>query len=385
MRILTLDDEAAIGRLIARVAEAAGIEADTTTSVAAFRAQYGAAAPDAIVLDLHIGEADGIEQLRFLSDNGYRGPVIVMSGLGERLLATAQQIGEGLGLRIAGAIAKPVRIADLEDALVRLRTELWSPSAAELRAAIAQDELMLELQPIVDAQTGKVLSAEALVRWIHPRHGRVPPNRFIPLAESDAELIDGLTMWVIATAARQHRRLAESGIVLPISINISGKSLHQISFPDRVREVLRPYQTEHGALAFEITETAACEDPIRTMDILARLRIRGFELAIDDFGIGYSSLKVLKQLPFSIIKIDQSFIADMTTSGDSFSIVKAVIDLARNLNMKSIAEGVETAETAEALRQLQVTALQGYLVSRPVPLDQLVEWLRGLDGATAAD
>jgi EAL domain-containing protein (putative c-di-GMP-specific phosphodiesterase class I) len=376
MWILALDDELKIGEFVRRVAKKLGIGAAVTTSVSDFQAQYELNSPDAIVLDLQIGENDGIEQLRFLSDKGYRQPIILMSGLDDRVLAAAQRMGGGLGLQIAAVLQKPVRMTELSGVLSRLQAKTWSPSAAELSSAISANELSLDLQPILEAESRRVMGVEALVRWNHPQQGRIAPDRFIPLAESDVELIDKMTMWVIREAAQLHHELAQAGLSVPIAVNISGKNLRDTRFPDHIHGVLNELGLTSAALSLELTETAAFDDPLRTLDVLSRLRIKGFDLAIDDFGTGYSSLKLLRQLPFSTIKIDRSFVYDMTHARDSYSIVKSVIDLARNMGLRSVAEGVETEEAASALVELGTNAMQGYLFSRPLPIEQLSLWLK---------
>ncbi len=385
MLLLALDDELKMGQFVGRVAAKLGIDVEVTTSVSDFRGQYERRAPDVVVLDLHIGEKDGIEQLRFLSDKGYREPIILMSGLDDRLLAAARQIGEGLGLQIAAVLHKPVRVAELSEILSGLQQKAWSPSAEELNDAISAQELTLDLQPIVEAKGTRVLGAEALVRWNHPQQGRIPPDRFIPLAEDNDELIDKLTMWVIREAGRLHRILTDTGLAVPIAVNISGKNLRDIQFPDRIQEVLAQLGLPSSAISLELTETAAFDDPLRTLDILSRLRIKGFALAIDDFGTGYSSLKLLRQLPFSTIKVDRSFVADMTRAHDSHSIVKSVIDLAHNMGLSTVAEGVESAEAAAALVELGVDAMQGYFFSRPLSVEQLCAWLRQRESASSPE
>jgi EAL domain-containing protein (putative c-di-GMP-specific phosphodiesterase class I) len=376
MLLLALDDELKMGQFVGRVAGKLGIDAEVTTSVSDFRGRFEHRLPDAIVLDLQIGERDGIEQLRFLSDKGYRAPIILMSGLDDRVLEAARQIGEGLGLQIAAVLHKPVRLAELSGILSELQSKGWTPSAEELDSAICAQELTLDLQPIIEAQGTRVLGVEALVRWNHPEQGRIPPDKFIPLAEDNDELIDKLTMWVIREAGRLHHFLTDAGFSVPIAVNVSQKNLRDLRFPDRIQEVLIQLGLTSSAISLELTETTAFGDPLRTLDILSRLRIKGFALAIDDFGTGYSSLKLLRQLPFSTIKVDRSFVADMTRSQDSYSIVKSVIDLAHNMSLSTVAEGVETAEAAAALVELGVDAMQGYYFSRPLSVEPLCAWLR---------
>jgi EAL domain-containing protein (putative c-di-GMP-specific phosphodiesterase class I)/CheY-like chemotaxis protein len=376
MHLLALDDEAAIGQLLGRIAAGIGVTVQPTTTAASFRAEFQAAVPDAIVLDLHIGDDDGIEQLRFLSAARYQKPVLLLSGLDKRLLDTARRVGESLGINIVGALTKPLRAAELREALNRLLpVEAWTPSAEALLHAIQAGELVLHFQPIVAAGSRRPIKAEALVRWPHPERGLVPPDCFIPVAENAPNLIEALTLWAIGEAGRRQHTLAARGLDLPVAVNISGRNLHDVRFPDRVQAIVQEAGATPSQLILELTETAAFQDPMRTADILVRLRIKGFELAIDDFGTGYSSLKVLKQLPVSILKIDRSFTVDMLTSPDSAAIARAIIDLARDMGLQSVAEGVETEAVAGMLQDLGVDALQGYFISRPLPIEAYAEWL----------
>jgi EAL domain-containing protein (putative c-di-GMP-specific phosphodiesterase class I)/ActR/RegA family two-component response regulator len=373
VRVLTLDDEPGIGRLIRRVAGGLGMACEATTTVAEFRARFQAAPPDAVALDLHLGEGeDGVEQLRFLSAERYAGPILLLSGLDQRLLEAARRVGQGFGLTVAAALAKPVRVEALRASLEGLRSlAVWTPSAAELRQAIEAGELSLHLQPIVEARSRRPIRAEALARWTHPGRGPMPPDRFIPVAEADPELADALTLWAIGEAARCQRELAARGFDLPIAVNVSALNLRDLRFPDRVHETARRAGMAPSRLVLELTETAAFADPLRATDILLRLRIKGFELALDDFGTGYSSLKALQRMPFSALKIDRPFVADLITSRDSAAIVAAIVDLARHMELRTVAEGVETEAVAGALAGLGVGALQGHHIGRPMPAEAL--------------
>jgi diguanylate cyclase len=251
----------------------------------------------------------------------------------------------------------------------------WEPSIVSLREAIDGKELILELQPIVDAASRLPLKAEALVRWNHPVHGTIRPDRFISLAEHHNELIEKLLLWCIEEALAISVRLAAAGTALPIAINVSASNLLDVDLPARILTLLERYGVPPERLAFEITESAAFGDPTRALQILSRLRYHGFDVALDDFGIGFSSLKVLKQLPFTSLKIDQSFVLEMMTSADAHIIVKSIIDLARNMGLRSVAEGVETEEIADLLTALGADSLQGYWVAPPLSADSLSQWL----------
>jgi EAL domain-containing protein (putative c-di-GMP-specific phosphodiesterase class I)/ActR/RegA family two-component response regulator len=376
MRALVLDDDPAIGRLVRTIADPVGFVTELTTNALQFRSSYKTDLPDVVLLDLQIGETDGVEQLRFLSGEGYRNPLVLMSGFDDRVLATTEHLARSMGLRAVAALSKPLRAADLTRVLDQIKMTLEPVSEDQVLEAVRNGELLLEYQPIVsrDDRT-KVCWLEALVRWDHPRHGRLTPDRFISIAERSVRVMDALTDWVVTAAARQHRALRGDGLIAPIAVNVSGKNLDDVGFVDRIFDRLQEADVPPGQFGVELTETAAAMDPAKTMDILARLRLKGIHLALDDFGTGYSSLKQLRQLPFSALKIDRSFITDLTTSRDSLVIVKSIIDLARNLELETVAEGVETEETATCLSTLGVTALQGYLIARPLPSAQLAGWL----------
>ena len=376
MRTLVLDDDPAIGRFICRVAQSAGFDTQSATRVEAFRSHYLSAPPDVVVLDLQIGPADGIEQLRFLSEHRYRNPVMLMSGFDGRVLSAARDMGKAMGLEIAAAVTKPLRLAEVNALFEGLAQRLRPLSPARLIEAIRGGELFLEYQPVVTRRPRDVIMLEALARWQHPSHGRIAPDRFVPLAEQSAEAIDALTDGVLALAARDYAKLREAGCETPLAVNVSGRNLDALDFPDRVHGSLRAARVPAERFSLELTETAASADHSRSMDVFARLRLKGLKLAIDDFGAGYSSLKRLKQLPFSTIKIDKSFVADLPQSRDATAIVKSVVDLARNMQLDCIAEGVESAATADQLEGFGVSQMQGFHFARPQSIDDTVAWLK---------
>jgi EAL domain-containing protein (putative c-di-GMP-specific phosphodiesterase class I)/ActR/RegA family two-component response regulator len=375
MRALVFDDDAAVGRLVVRVATMSGMEAVAVTGAEAFEAHLRSDPPQVVVLDLQLGITDGVEQMRVLADQHYTGALVLMSGFDSRVLATARAVGQSLGLKVESILEKPIRVAELEQVLERLNCVSQSLSVEWLLEAIANDELVLDFQPVVTRRPKALKKLEALVRWDHPVAGRIPPGEFLPLAESDIAAIDALTDWVVGAAVKAYQVLAGFGVSVPMAVNISTQNLHDLTLPDRLDHQLRAGPMPAQNLCLEITESAAFKDPARTMEILSRMRLKGMQLSIDDFGTGYSSLKMLRQMPFSEIKIDRSFVSDLTTSRDSRAIVKSIIDLAANMDMGCVAEGIETAETADMLEQLGVCNLQGYFIARPMPVEAIPAWL----------
>jgi EAL domain-containing protein (putative c-di-GMP-specific phosphodiesterase class I)/CheY-like chemotaxis protein len=374
MRILVFDDDTAIGRLVVRIATMSGVEAMAVTDAKAFGQRLLTDPPQIVMLDLQLGDTDGVEQMRLLAERQFTGALVLMSGFDPRVLATARAVGDSLGLKVESVLEKPLRVAEVEQLLERLRSAGQSPTAERLREGIANDELELEFQPVVTRDPRVLKKLEALVRWNHPVAGRILPGAFLPIAEADRAAIDALTEWVVASAVKAHQELGERGISVPLAVNISTQNLHDLTLPDRLEQHLRAGGMPADHLCVEITESGVFSDTPRTMDILSRMRLKGMQLSIDDFGIGYSSLKILRQMPFTEIKIDGSFVGDMTTSRDSRAIVKSIIDLAANMDMTSVAEGVETEETASVLESLNVDALQGYLFAKPMPIQAIPVW-----------
>jgi diguanylate cyclase (GGDEF)-like protein len=247
----------------------------------------------------------------------------------------------------------------------------------ELRAAIVNNELGLHYQPKAIVATGVVTGVEALVRWQHPRLGFLTPDRFIPAAE-DSGLIKPLTAWVLDTALRQLRQWMDAGIVpddFSVAINLSARSLLDEGFRGEVEAALARWRVPARRLVLEVTETTIMADPARAHLILRDLASVGVWFAIDDFGTGYSSLAALKLLPVHHLKIDKSFVLNMHEDTNDATIVQSVIDLAHTLGLRTIAEGVETVETWNQLRDLGCDEAQGYLLARGLPPEEVPAWL----------
>ena len=243
---------------------------------------------------------------------------------------------------------------------------------SSLERALEKQQLYMAYQPKVSLRDGSLKRVEALVRWEDPELGTVEPSRFIPLAEQHG-LIDALTQWGLRTALRQWLEWRDQGIDTSIAFNISALSLEQLDFPDLVERMCRALDVPIDRLVLELTE-GATQPLIKLMDTLTRFRIKGIGLAIDDFGTGYSSLMQLRQLPFTEVKIDQSFIADAARSRDCRLIIQSVADLAHGLGLTATAEGVETLDQLRLVRELGCDLVQGYLISPPLEPQDLKAW-----------
>lgn len=238
--------------------------------------------------------------------------------------------------------------------------------------ALINNRLHMVYQPKVALADGTLQRVEALVRWEDPVFGAVAPSRFVPLAERHG-LIDPLTQWGLRTTLRQWLKWREQGRDTQIAFNISALSLQHLDFPDLVERMCRALSVPPDRLVLELTE-GATQPLVKLMDTLTRFRIKGIGLALDDFGTGFSSLMQLRQLPFTEVKIDRYFVADMTESRDSLLIVKATIDLAHGLGMTATAEGIETEQQAKLLRELGCDVGQGFWIAQPLEPEALADW-----------
>lgn len=258
------------------------------------------------------------------------------------------------------------------------REELSAKSlilVSELRHAIERGELFLVFQPKVALQTGKVIGAEALVRWKHPERGIVPPDQFIGLAEQTG-LIKPLSLWVLEAALKQSKSWNQAGFELPVAVNLSVRNLQDPKLADQITNLMVRHGAEPGWLDLEITESVIMADPARAMETITGLRRMGLRLAIDDFGTGYSSLAYLRKLPADVIKIDKSFIKHIPDQPGDMAIVRATIDIAHHLGRSVVAEGVENQAAWDCLIQLGCDAAQGYYISRPISASDFTVWLK---------
>jgi diguanylate cyclase (GGDEF)-like protein len=244
---------------------------------------------------------------------------------------------------------------------------------AELRYAVERDELILYYQPKIDLGTRRVIGVEALVRWKHPDRGMIPPDEFISLAERSG-LIRPLTLRVLSLAMQQARAWEQAGLQLRVAVNLSARNLQDAQLPEQIAELLGRTGASAERLELEITESTIMADPARSLDVLTRLHDMGMDLAIDDFGTGYSSLGYLKRLPISAVKIDKSFVQNLPSDDNDAVIVRSTIELAHNLGLRVIAEGVETAYVWDRLSALGCDAAQGYYMGRPMPVEELDRW-----------
>jgi EAL domain-containing protein (putative c-di-GMP-specific phosphodiesterase class I) len=373
-RLLIIDDEPEISAVVAKVAKSCGYEVESTTSADEFRTLYANWRPTHVSLDLHMPSTDGIELLRFLGAEKSAAQILVMSGFDAKVVESARRLGSERGLTMAGIMMKPVRVADLQRMLQSLKIAEDEIDGKTLMRAIENRELFMLYQPKIHVERMDVSHFEALVRWLHPSRGVIGPDQFVPMAEREG-LITILTREVARMAVGQVSDWRNRGLPIGVAINISGADLSNVGFADELNRLCEATGVKPDWITLELTETAAAANVADAMDILTRLRLMGFHLSIDDFGSGYSSLIQLHQLPFSEIKIDKQFVGGCATSDANRVIVKAIIDLAHNLGLTVVAEGVEDESTVDQLLMLRCDYVQGYFFSRPLRTDQTVQWM----------
>lgn len=378
-RLLVVDDEPQVVEVIAAFARRAGFDVISTSSPAEFETLYDDLL-DVIVLDLNMPGVDGIELLRQLATRASRARIVLMSGVDERVLGAARQLGESQGLDIVGSLAKPVRLATLIELLdgsvpsvPQVATRAFDVTRAQLQEALDEDRIVVYFQPQVSVRSGEVIGVEALVRWDDPDTGLITPGMFVEVAEATGLALP-LT-WRVLEKTAQQTAAFPAPFNLGVSVNLPLAALTDITFPDAVIQHLQGTALTPARLTFEVTETSVAGQPVAALDILTRLRLKGFSLAIDDFGTGYSSLEQLRRLPFSELKIDKSFVSRMDRDATSRSIVEHCVLLGHDLGLTVVAEGAETAEVWRALVEAGCDVVQGFYIMRPAPAEDVAAWL----------
>jgi EAL domain-containing protein (putative c-di-GMP-specific phosphodiesterase class I)/AmiR/NasT family two-component response regulator len=387
-RLLMIDDEPAFGPLVKRIAQGAGYEVVVTDDPDSFVKTARLWHPSVIMLDLKMPGTDGIQLLRTLAADQCAAHIVLTSGADGKILESAMQLGRERGLNISGALPKPIRAEMLRARLCGFKRIPKLQLSAELARALSSDQLFLEYQPKLDYRLQRITGVEALVRWQHPTRGILPPDQFIGLAE-EIGLINRLTDRVVTQAAMQAASWLGDNLVLDVAVNISARDLEDLDLPDRLEQHCRDAGIDSEFMTLELTETSAMREAVQMMDVLTRLRLKGFKLSIDDFGTGYSSLVQLQKMPFSEIKIDRSFVMQMPTNEGCRVIVEIVIDLARKLGLASVAEGVEEEAALTSLKEMGCDAAQGYHLCRPLAAVRVAEFVHGYgarpgNGAAAA-
>jgi EAL domain-containing protein (putative c-di-GMP-specific phosphodiesterase class I) len=390
LRALLVDDDEFVRSIVGRQLSMLGIGTVVTAEDGdSARRELADGEPYNLILcDLMMPGTDGVALLRDIAELQPGAGLILISSADRRVLNTAETVARERHLNVLGALPKPVSQAALGALLQRLdRPAAAAPAhpegagitADDLNAALDCGEIIIHVQPEVRIRDSHLTAVEALARWNSPVHGSIPPDTFVPLAESCGlirKLTDVTVRESIAACARWHRQ----GLDIRIAINISPFVLDDLTLPETIAAVAKEHGVQPGSLLLEVTESGVFRDVATSLDILTRLRLSGMRLALDDYGTGHSSLKQLLRVPFTELKLDRVFLTGSEQDPERRKIVESTINLAHDLGLTVIAEGVETEDHLALLAALGCEYAQGYLIARPMPVDELLDWARQYSG-----
>ena len=386
IKILILDDEPFMHKLLTRMLANLGYTSVSTCDnghVALELINSQNDPPNLILLDLNMPEMDGLEFVRRLVERRYAGSLILISGEDERMQQAAEKLAQAHKITVLGHLHKPASPEGLAALLGKwVPPQQNEPRAAkkvygadEVRAAIANGELVNYYQPKVDIATGHVVGVETLVRWRHPVDGMVFPDQFIGVAEKHG-LIDDLTRAVLTGALVQTKLWQDAGLTLQVAVNLSMDNLGSLDFLDEVVGLAAKAGVPPQMVELEVTESRLMEDLRTPLEVLSRLRLKRFRLSIDDFGIGNSSLAQLRDLPFDELKIDQSFVHGACGNDKLRAMFDHSLGLAKQLGMSVVAEGVEDQADWDFVRKTACDIVQGYFIAKPMSAADLPGWIQ---------
>ena len=383
-RVLVIDDDNVVCELVSALAMTMGLNCDATRDPATFLDRI---TPETslVLLDLMMPGMDGIEVLRLLGERRCKARILLMSGMDKRVLETAEKLAQSLGLAVVGHLQKPFPLPELKAVLESVAAmeapesvkaiPAISVSDEQVRDAVKNGEFLNYYQPQISLESGDVMGVEALARWRHPERGMTLPENFLARLEA-LDLMDALcwsTAELAVAEAKQFTR--RNGELLRLSINASMRSLHDLEFPDALVTLARKYDFPVEMIAVEITESGLMSELSRTLDVLTRLRMKNFQLSIDDFGSGYAMMRQLQNVPATELKIDRSIVEKMHLNDSDRVMVEKIIEMGHELKMKVIAEGVMTQEQFQMLRTKGCDGAQGYWFSYPLPAEAMKKWL----------
>ncbi|PXX48036.1 EAL domain-containing response regulator [Aquitalea magnusonii] len=338
--------------------------------------------PDLILLDLEMPRMDGVQVMQQLALEKLAPYIILTSGKDYILISTLELMGSGLGLPVLGGLKKPLQAGELQDLLARLSTQAAHGKesyalcdAADIRQALEQQQIIPHYQPKVDLGSGQLKGVEMLARWRHPGGGLIMPGSFIPVIEQYGWATE-LTLTMLEQGLQQWQDWARQGLRLPLSINLSARSLQGSTLISEMESRLQRSRVPARYITFEITETAIADNLSEAIGMAARLRLAGFGLSIDDFGTGFATLQQLTRFPFTELKIDQSLVTAIGHKPHLQAITNSIIELGQRMQLTTVAEGIETQQDMELMQTRGCNLGQGYFIARPMEAAQLQPWAK---------
>ncbi|MBA3696029.1 MAG: EAL domain-containing response regulator [Methylotenera sp.] len=393
LRVLLIDDDIFMLNLLEEMLKSLGFTDITTASegrgALAIIDNTHLRPMQLLICDLKMPGMDGIEFFRHLAARRFCGWMIVSSGSDPRILKTVGNLLQAHHLRFLDIMQKPIRTSDLLSALTKLKDsvpnatnsfDLQMLSPAEIKTGLIEDHVETYFQPQISLSDGKITGAECLARWRHPTKGLVPPVAFISVAE-EHDLIDDLTMAVFRKAMQCQGEWTRQGHELKISVNLSMNNLERLDLPEQFADITREEGVSIRNVMLEMTESRLMSNLAASLEIITRLRLKGFGLSVDDFGTGYSSMEKLNLLPFNELKVDRAFVFGAAGDAAARAILDLSVQMGRALDMRIVAEGAETQEDWDLVTASGCDEMQGYIIAKPMPANEFMYWKKHWDAS----
>jgi EAL domain-containing protein (putative c-di-GMP-specific phosphodiesterase class I) len=385
LRVMVVDDDPMMTALIDLLLRSLDIaQIETLNEGAAALGRLTMQTADLLICDLNMPDMDGVQLMNRVASLEQRPAIILLSGEDPRILDSSRQFAEAKRLSVLGVLRKPLARESLMELLRRYRPDpdhhaherqRTNLSAVDLTVGLGNGALHLVYQPKVDLRSGALVGVESLLRWSDPRCGSVNPADVVASAERH-ELIDELTLAVLAHAARDRHLAASQGLAINFAVNLSLRNLKQASIVGRMHEIVTKARNESSDFTLEVTETHLVDDVAGVLEALIRLRLLGFKIALDDYGTGASTMQMLSRLPSTELKIDRSFVAAAPNSRQGRAFLKSAIELGLQMGQSVVAEGIETESERALALELGCQFGQGFLFARPLAFDALLAWDR---------